>query len=102
MSSISRSNVFIACASDLGLAHESHQTHNPPHSDAAVVGPTFLCADASVVAPRPFADEALSKELRWGLQREYRLTYSNELRDSEELVDGSWWGPDDVNAEDAS
>lgn len=48
------------------------------------------------------ADEALSKELRWGLQREYRLTYSNELRDSEELVDGSWWGPDDVNAEDAS
>lgn len=43
-------------------------------------------------------DEALSKELRWGLQREYRLTYSDTLRDSEELVAGRWWTPGEVTA----
>jgi len=48
------------------------------------------------------ADEDLSKELRWGLQREYRLTYHDELRDSEELVDGEWWTPGTVSANDAS
>ena len=48
------------------------------------------------------ADEDLSRELRWGLQREYRLTYADELRDTEELVGGEWWNPDDVQASDAS
>jgi len=40
-------------------------------------------------------DEALSRELRWALQREYRLTYADALRDSEELVGGHWWAPGD-------
>jgi len=48
------------------------------------------------------ADEDLSRELRWGLQREYRLTYADGLRDTEELVGGEWWNPDDVQASDAS
>ena len=25
------------------------------------------------------------------MQREYRLTYADELRDTEELIDGAWW-----------
>ena len=48
------------------------------------------------------ADEDLSRELRWGLQREYRLTYSNELRESEELVDGRWWEPGEVTPDSSS
>ncbi len=48
------------------------------------------------------ADEDLSRELRWGLQREYRLTYADELRDTEELVGGEWWNPDEVRASDTS
>lgn len=43
-------------------------------------------------------DEELSRELRWGLQREYRLTYADALRDTEELVDGRWWEPGEVTA----
>ncbi len=39
------------------------------------------------------ADEDLSKSKRWALQREYRLTYADALRDSEELVEGRWWSP---------
>lgn len=39
------------------------------------------------------AEETLSKSMRWALQREYRLTYSDTLRDSEELIEGSWWEP---------
>ncbi len=43
--------------------------------------------------------EDLSRELRWALQREYRLTYSDALRDSEELVAGRWWRPGEVRAD---
>ena len=32
------------------------------------------------------------RELRWALQREYRLTYSATLRDTETVVEGEWWG----------
>lgn len=42
------------------------------------------------------AQEDLSDEMRWGLQREYRLTYSDILRDSEEIVGGRWWVPGEV------
>ncbi|HEB88335.1 MAG TPA: FtsX-like permease family protein [Deltaproteobacteria bacterium] len=37
------------------------------------------------------AEPDLPGELRWALQREYRLTYSDSLRDTEELVAGTWW-----------
>lgn len=49
-------------------------------------------------APRAafLAQEDLSRELKWGLQREYRLTYSDTLRDSEELVAGEWWTPGEI------
>ncbi|MFK7897126.1 MAG: ABC transporter permease [Myxococcota bacterium] len=39
------------------------------------------------------ADGELAEGLRWALQREYRLTYHDTLRDTEELVEGEWWPP---------
>jgi putative ABC transport system permease protein len=34
------------------------------------------------------------RDARWALRREYRLTYRDALRDTEEVVAGSWWtGP---------
>ena len=36
-------------------------------------------------------NETLTRDFRWALQREYRLTYADDLRDSEELIAGSWW-----------
>jgi putative ABC transport system permease protein len=35
--------------------------------------------------------EALPRELRWALRREYRLTWSATLRESEAVVAGGWW-----------
>jgi putative ABC transport system permease protein len=35
----------------------------------------------------------LERGLRWALQREYRLTYHDTLRDTEELIEGTWWAP---------
>ena len=40
----------------------------------------------------------VSRDLRWALQREYRLTYSDTLRDSEELIAGDWWDPEAIQA----
>ncbi len=40
------------------------------------------------------------RELRWALQREYRLTYGAALRESETIVAGSWWGEGDIGAEE--
>jgi putative ABC transport system permease protein len=45
-------------------------------------------------------DESLSREMRWALQREYRLTYADEMRDSEEIVAGEWWGRGAVGPDD--
>jgi putative ABC transport system permease protein len=36
------------------------------------------------------ADE-ISRDLRWALQREYRLTYADTLRETEKIVAGHWW-----------
>ncbi len=33
----------------------------------------------------------MPRDLRWALRREYRLTWSGELRESEALVAGAWW-----------
>jgi putative ABC transport system permease protein len=61
----------------------------------------LISARLSAVAGREradyLADEALSRELRWALQREYRLTYSDTLRESEEIVAGTWWAPGSVS-----
>lgn len=48
------------------------------------------------------SDEELPRDFRWALQREYRLTYADTLRDSEEIVEGSWWNPEEVAFTDSS
>jgi putative ABC transport system permease protein len=40
--------------------------------------------------------EAMSRDLRWALRREYRATYSGELRETETISSGRWWSPDDL------
>jgi len=35
--------------------------------------------------------DAMPREQRWALRREYRLTWSQDLRPSEEVVAGAWW-----------
>lgn len=37
------------------------------------------------------ADDPKNRQLRWGLQREYRLTYNAQMRPTETLVAGRWW-----------
>jgi len=39
-----------------------------------------------------------NREMRWALQREYRLTYQSELRETETLVSGVWWRDPSVGA----
>ncbi len=53
--------------------------------------------NAEAVRAESGETEALTEEerdARWALRREYRLTYRDALRDTEEVVAGSWWnGP---------
>jgi len=37
------------------------------------------------------ADTELERNFRWALQHEYRLTFAEELRETEEVVAGDWW-----------
>jgi putative ABC transport system permease protein len=41
-------------------------------------------------------DETPDRDLRWALRREYRTTYSADLRPSESVVAGRWWTPQDL------
>jgi len=43
------------------------------------------------------ADGELERNFRWALQHEYRLTFAEELRETEEVVAGHWW-PDPPTA----
>ncbi len=74
--------------------------HGAAITDQAPLISARLSAIDGVSRSDYLADEELSSELRWGLQREYRLTYSDRLRDSEELVAGRWWEPGEVNVDD--
>ena len=60
----------------------------------------LISARVSSVRGRPISDWLASapgdRELRWALQREYRLTYSSHLRDTEVVVRGSWWNDEPV------
>jgi len=41
-------------------------------------------------------DDDLDRNFRWALQHEYRLTYSEKLRESEKIVAGRWWTADSI------
>ena len=52
---------------------------------------------AKAVMAKSGETEAIDEEerdARWAMRREYRLTYRPELRDTERVVEGSWWGPE--------
>ena len=55
----------------------------------------LISARISSVGGREISDwletAPADRELRWALQREYRLTYRAQLRDTETVVAGDWW-----------
>ena len=55
----------------------------------------LISARIASVAGRPISiwleNEPDNRELRWALQREYRLTYSATMRDTETVLQGDWW-----------
>jgi putative ABC transport system permease protein len=70
---------------------------------AATVGQApLVSARIARVAGRDVADRlgeaGLDRDLRWALGREYRTTYSAELRETETLSAGRWWEPEDLGA----
>jgi len=60
-----------------------------------------LGALRGVASEKQLEERDLARELRWALRREYRLTYRRELRDTETIVAGEWWG-DDVRETDGA
>jgi putative ABC transport system permease protein len=72
------------------------------HEAVVVDEAPLVSARLSGVADRSRAewlgDETLAQDKRWALQREYRLTHTDRLRDSEEIVAGRWWQPGEADA----
>ena len=59
-----------------------------------------LAAVDGTARGRLLGDDERPRDLRWALQREYRLTYADELRESEELVAGRWWEPGTISVDE--
>lgn len=72
--------------------------HGAQITDRAPIVAARLASVAGVDRALQLADEALSRDRRWALQREYQLTYHDRPRDSEEVVDGAWWVPGQASA----
>ena len=70
--------------------------HGAKIVDQAPLISARIAAVAGTTRTEWLSDEALPRDFRWALQREYRLTYADTLRDSEEIVAGSWWKPEEV------
>ena len=63
----------------------------PVIEEAPLVSARIARVDGRDVGDWLRADGEVSRDLRWVLRREYRLTWSATLRDTEELIDGRWW-----------
>jgi putative ABC transport system permease protein len=74
--------------------------HGARLTDRAPIVAARLAAVADVAREQQLADETLSRDRRWALQREYQLTYHDRPRDSEEVVEGAWWVPGQVGPDD--
>ncbi len=70
--------------------------HGARITDRAPIVAARLAAVGGVPREQQLADETLSRDRRWALQREYQLTYHDRPRDSEEVVAGAWWVPGQV------
>jgi putative ABC transport system permease protein len=75
------------------------EVHGAGIVDQAPLVSARLAAVAGTDRADWLADETISRDLRWGLQREYRLTYADELRDTEEIVAGRFWTPGEVRVD---
>lgn len=74
--------------------------HGAQITDRAPIVAARLAKVAGVDRARQLADETLSRDRRWALQREYQLTYHDRPRESEEIVAGAWWVPGQTFAGD--
>ncbi len=76
--------------------------HGAKVVDQAPLISARIAAVGGTTRTKWLGDDTLARDFRWALQREYRLTYADTLRDSEEIVEGSWWNPDEVAFSDSS
>ncbi len=74
--------------------------HGARITDRAPIVAARLASVAGVERAQQLADETISRDRRWALQREYQLTYHDRPRDSEEIVAGAWWVPGQVAVDD--
>jgi putative ABC transport system permease protein len=74
--------------------------HGAKIVDQAPLVSARISGVAGVTRSTWLEDENSSRDFRWALQREYRLTYADTLRDSEKLVAGRWWLPGEVKETD--
>lgn len=74
--------------------------HGAALTDRAPIVAARLARVAGRDRAQALADESVSRDRRWALQREYQLTYHDRPRDSEEVVAGAWWVPGQVAAGD--
>lgn len=74
--------------------------HGAAVTDRAPIVAARLSGVAGVDRAKQLADESISRDRRWALQREYQLTYHDRPRDSEEVVAGAWWVPGEVGADE--
>lgn len=74
--------------------------HGARVTDRAPIVAARLAAVAGRERASILADESLSRDRRWALQREYQLTYHDRPRDTEEVVAGAWWAPGTVDPDD--
>ncbi|MFO0688795.1 MAG: FtsX-like permease family protein [Myxococcota bacterium] len=75
-------------------------SHGARITDRAPIVAARLAAVAGQERARILADESISRDRRWALQREYQLTYHDRPRDTEEVVAGAWWTPGQVDADE--
>ena len=74
--------------------------HGARITDRAPIVAARLGSVAGVDRSKQLADETISRDRRWALQREYQLTYHDRPRDSEEVVEGAWWVAGQVGVDD--
>jgi putative ABC transport system permease protein len=72
---------------------------SPPQSTPLV--PARIVALNGRSSAELLADTTEGAPSRWALRREHRNTYRSDLKDSEELVAGSWWSDEGSDPDDA-
>lgn len=74
--------------------------HGAALTDSAPIVAARLVAVGGRERAAILADEAIPRDRRWALQREYQLTHHDRPRETEEVVAGAWWTPGQVDRGD--